>query len=58
MEIRPGDLRCPACFHRDIVNSLRRGLLDALMFRLGKEPRHCRSCGRRFYIDPRKIRRP
>ena len=35
-----------------IVPSLPRGLWDAIMKEMGKIPRHCRSCGRRFYIRP------
>jgi ribosomal protein S27E len=47
---KPGDVRCPSCFHLDIVPSMPRGWIDALMGRFGKIPRHCRSCGKRFYI--------
>jgi hypothetical protein len=54
MDIRPGELRCPACFNRDVVESLRRGPVDALMYRLGREPKHCRFCGRRFYVSIKK----
>ena len=51
IEIKPGELRCPRCFSRDIVPSLPRGLLDSLMGSWGRIPKHCRACGRRFYID-------
>jgi hypothetical protein len=54
-DLRPGELRCPACFNRDVVESLRRGILDQLMHRLGREPRHCRFCGRRFYVNTKKM---
>jgi hypothetical protein len=50
MDIRPGELRCPRCFGKDIVSSLPRGFLDALMARLGRIPRHCRFCEKRFYV--------
>jgi hypothetical protein len=55
IEIKPGELRCPRCFGRDIVPSLPRGIGDAVMRRVGRIPRHCRSCGRRFYADPARI---
>jgi len=54
IEIEPGQTRCPRCFGRDLVPSRRQGVLDGLMHRLGREPLHCRFCGRRFYHDPRK----
>jgi hypothetical protein len=50
LEIKPGDLRCPRCFHKDIVPSLPRGWRDGIMRRLGRVPRHCRFCEKRFYI--------
>jgi hypothetical protein len=50
LNIQPGDLRCPRCFGKDVVPSLPRGFWDALMKDLGKLPRHCRSCGKRFYV--------
>ena len=50
MDIKPGELRCPRCFKQDIAPSLPRGILDALMKRLHRIPRHCRACGRRFYV--------
>jgi len=54
IEIKPGQMRCPRCFSRDVVESQRQGVLDSLMHRLGREPLHCRFCGKRFYHDPRK----
>jgi len=51
--IKPGELRCPRCFARDIVPSLPRGIGDAVMRQIGRIPRHCRSCGKRFYVKPR-----
>jgi len=50
MEIQPGDVRCPRCFHKDIVPSLPRGWLDSVMRRFGRVPRHCRFCEKRFYV--------
>jgi len=52
IEVQPGDVRCPRCFGKDLVPSLPRGVLDALMKKMGKVPRHCRSCGNRFYLRP------
>jgi len=43
------ELRCPRCFGKDIVPSRPRGIVDALMTRFGRVPRHCRACGKRFY---------
>jgi Zn finger protein HypA/HybF involved in hydrogenase expression len=57
IEIKPGELRCPTCFRRDIVPSLQRGVRDAVMAYFGREPRHCRSCGRRFYIKSQTEKR-
>jgi hypothetical protein len=28
-----------------------RGIADLFMESLGKVPQHCRSCGKRFYVD-------
>jgi hypothetical protein len=52
MHLQPGELRCPRCFGKDIVPSMPRGVLDWLMHRTGRIPRHCRFCGKRFYILP------
>jgi hypothetical protein len=49
-EAKPAALRCPRCKRNDIVHSMPRGIKDDIMFGLGKVPRHCRSCGKRFYI--------
>ena len=57
MDIRPGELRCPRCFSRDIVLSKPRGLWDAMMRRAGRLPRHCRSCGKRFHAKVDTIKR-
>ncbi|MBZ5582530.1 MAG: hypothetical protein LAQ30_10075 [Acidobacteriia bacterium] len=51
--IKPGEVRCPRCFSKDIVPSLPRGWLDSFMVAWGRIPRHCRACGRRFYVEPR-----
>jgi hypothetical protein len=32
------------------VPSLPRGFLDALMHEIGRIPRHCRFCEKRFYV--------
>jgi hypothetical protein len=50
IQIVPGELRCPRCFGKDIVPSLPRGFLDALMHEIGRIPRHCRFCEKRFYV--------
>jgi len=50
IHIVPGETRCPRCFGKDIVSSMPRGWLDALMHQLGRIPRHCRFCEKRFYI--------
>jgi hypothetical protein len=48
------ELRCPRCSSLDVVHSHRQGMIDALMYRMGSVPRHCRYCGRRFYVDRAK----
>jgi hypothetical protein len=50
IDLESGDLRCPRCFGKDLVFTASRGLLDAIMRRYGKIPRHCRFCGKRFYV--------
>jgi hypothetical protein len=57
-EVKPGELRCPVCFGRDIVPSMPRGWRDWLMAHLGRIPRHCRFCGRRFYTLAQKKGQP
>jgi hypothetical protein len=32
-----------------------RGIRDAIMEGMGRIPRHCRSCGKRFYVDPARV---
>jgi len=39
----------------DIVPSMPRGVSDLFMEGLGKVPRHCRSCGKRFYVDAARV---
>jgi hypothetical protein len=51
IEIQPRKLRCPRCCAGDIVPSKPRGIIDDIMFGMGRVPRHCRSCGKRFYAD-------
>jgi transcriptional regulator NrdR family protein len=51
IDIKPGQLRCPRCFKQDIAPSKPRGLMDAIMKTMwNRIPRHCRACGRRFYV--------
>jgi len=50
IHVRPGELRCPRCFGKDIVPSMPRGWRDAVMRSFGKIPRHCRFCECRFYV--------
>jgi hypothetical protein len=45
-----GELRCPRCLRKDLVPSQQRGIRDWIMQRMGKIPRHCRSCEKRFYV--------
>jgi len=54
IDIKPGELRCPRCLLRDIVSSKPRGWMDAVMLGFGRIPRHCRSCGKRFYVPARE----
>jgi ribosomal protein S27E len=49
-EAKTEEVRCPRCHRNDIVPSKPRGILDDIMFGMGRVPRHCRSCGKRFYI--------
>jgi hypothetical protein len=50
LEVKPGEVRCPRCFSRDLAPSKPRGLLDPMMLWFKRVPRHCRCCGKRFYI--------
>jgi len=45
----PPVLRCPRCNNTDVVPSLPRHFWDELMRGFGRTPKHCRSCGKRFY---------
>jgi DNA-directed RNA polymerase subunit RPC12/RpoP len=49
LEVKPGEVRCPRCFSRDLAPSKPRGALDLLMRWFKRVPRHCRFCGKRFY---------
>jgi hypothetical protein len=55
LHILPGEVRCPRCFHKDIVPSLPRGLRDTVMSWFGRIPRHCRFCEKRFYVAPEAL---
>ena len=57
LDIRPGELRCPHCYGRDIVPSKPRGFWDLLLSRFGRVPRHCRFCARRFHPKIEEVRR-
>jgi transcriptional regulator NrdR family protein len=57
IEIKPGELRCPRCFNKDIAPSLPRGVMDMLMKIVHRIPRHCRACGRRFYAPESAVRK-
>ena len=46
----PGEVRCPRCFGKDIVNSMPRGWFDAAMRVFGRVPQHCRFCECRFHV--------
>jgi hypothetical protein len=35
-----------------------RGISDLFMEGLGKVPLHCRSCGKRFYVDAARVQSP
>jgi DNA-directed RNA polymerase subunit RPC12/RpoP len=54
IEFKPGELRCPSCLSKDLAPSLARGWRDAFMRSLNRIPRHCRACGKRFYVRKRK----
>ena len=55
IDAKPGEIRCPRCRRRDIVPSLPRGVIDMFMHGMGKVPRHCRSCGKRFYVNAERL---
>jgi hypothetical protein len=57
LDIKPGELRCPHCYSKDLVPSLPRGIWDALMSKMGRIPRHCRFCARRFHPKIEDIER-
>lgn len=57
VDLRPSELRCPRCHGKDIVPSLPRGIWDAIMSGMGRAPRHCRFCGKRFHPKPQEIER-
>ena len=50
IDFQPGELRCPRCFGKDIMPSMPRGPLDSAMGVVGRIPRRCRFCGKRFYV--------
>jgi transcription elongation factor Elf1 len=54
IQFKAGELRCPRCLSKDLVPSLPRGLLDAVMRGMHRIPRHCKACGKRFYVRIRK----
>jgi hypothetical protein len=57
LDRKPGELRCPYCYGKDIVPSLPRGIWDAVMSGMGRVPRHCRFCGRRFHPKLEEVER-
>jgi hypothetical protein len=58
IDIKPGELRCPRCFSKDVADSIPRGFRDGFMAAWGGVPKHCRACGRRFYVCVRKAEEP
>jgi hypothetical protein len=54
IQFKAGEVRCPRCMSKDLAPSLPRGLRDAFMRTLHRIPRHCRVCGRRFYVPESK----
>jgi transcription elongation factor Elf1 len=58
IDIKPGELRCPRCFSKDVAVSAPRGFRDEFMAAWGRAPKHCRACGRRFYVRVRKAEEP
>jgi len=55
IDAKPEEIRCPRCHRRDIVPSLPRGIKDMFMEGLGKVPRHCRFCEKRFYVSAARV---
>jgi hypothetical protein len=55
LEVKPGEVRCPRCFSRDLAPSKPRGLRDRMMLWFKRVPRHCRFCGKRFYVVGKPI---
>jgi hypothetical protein len=54
--IKPGELRCGRCLSKDLVPSMPRGILDQVMRAcFNRIPRHCRACGRRFYVAASRL---
>jgi DNA-directed RNA polymerase subunit RPC12/RpoP len=43
-------IRCPNCGRRDVRPSHAKGLKDAVMSALRRQPFRCRACGSRFYV--------
>ena len=58
IDLESGALRCPRCFGKDVVSSDPRGVMDRIMRQFGRIPRHCRFCGKRFYVGVETIQRP
>lgn len=56
IDLNSGELRCPRCFGKDVVPSFQRGFRDWIMSRLGKIPRQCRFCEKRFYVTEEALR--
>ena len=56
-DIRPGEVRCPKCYSRDVASSLPHRRLDRLMIHFHRVPRQCRFCGHRFYVRQDRLKR-
>jgi transcription elongation factor Elf1 len=54
---QPCELRCPRCFAKDVVPSLPSGVIDRTFLKLGLIPRHCRVCGKRFWVTAKRVNR-
>jgi phage FluMu protein Com len=57
-EIKAGEIRCPRCYGIDVVPSRQRGVQDAVMRWMGREPRRCRFCEKRFFAQTADSRPP